>query len=113
MKPTELYILNLKEPFLGIALQIKDTIELTIPEIELKYKFNIPFYYYKGKMFCYLNFSAKRNYFDLCFYTSNKLEPFNHLLVSEKRKVVKSMRIYQEEDFDYELLVDILKELSK
>ena len=50
MKPAESYILNLKEPFLGIALQIKDCIELSIPEVELKFKYNIPFYYYKGKM---------------------------------------------------------------
>ena len=89
MKPAELYILNLKEPFLGIALQIKDTIEFTIPEVELKFKFNIPFYYYRGKMFCYLNFSVKKKYLDLCFFTTNQLELYQPFLVTANRKIVK------------------------
>lgn len=111
MKPAETYILSLKEPFLGIALQIKDCIEFSIPEIELKYKFNIPFFYYKGKMFCYLNFSPKKKYLDLCFYTQKNLLPFDYYLVSDNRKIVKSIRIYKEEDFDSELLIKILKVL--
>ncbi|MFY7810308.1 MAG: DUF1801 domain-containing protein [Flavobacterium sp.] len=110
MKPAESYILNLKEPFLGIALQIKDCIELSLPGIELKYKYHIPFYYYKGKMFCYLNYSSKKKYLDLCFFTHYKLEEFLDYLVTENRKIVKSIRIYQESDYDDEIL---LKKLNK
>lgn len=112
MKPAEAYILDLKEPFQGIALQIKDCIEFTMPNVELKFKFNIPFFYYKEKMFCYLNFSKQKNYLDLCFYSQDKLLPFDAFLNSEKRKVVKSLRIYKEEDFDSELLLKILEVLK-
>lgn len=66
-----------------------------MPNVELKFKFNIPFFYYKEKMFCYLNFSKQKKYLDLCFYSQDKLLPFDALLNTEKRKVVKSLRIHK------------------
>ncbi|MEQ6124556.1 DUF1801 domain-containing protein [Pseudotenacibaculum sp. MALMAid0570] len=109
MNPAENYILKQPEPFKSILLQLQMIIQSAIPELELKYKWKVPYYYYNRNPFCYLN--ATKKYVDLGFWASAHLEGFDEYLITEKRKVIKSLRYYSVNDIDQELLVSILKEL--
>ena len=60
MKPAEEYILSQPEPFRSILLHIQILIETSFPEVELQFKWKIPFYYLDNKPFCYLNPSKKK-----------------------------------------------------
>ena len=55
MKPAEAYILSKPEPFKSVLLELQVFIAHTAPEAELLYKWNLPFYFLNGKMFCFLN----------------------------------------------------------
>jgi len=46
MNPAENYILQQKEPLQSIMLFVRQVIIETVPTIEEKYKYKIPFYYY-------------------------------------------------------------------
>ena len=91
MNPAENYILNQKEPLQSILLFVRQIIFTTIPEMEEKYKYKIPFYYYKGKPVCYLNILKGTNYVDLGFWDGFKLPNKHHLLKANNRKMVKSL----------------------
>lgn len=109
MKPAEAFILNQEEPFRSILLQLQVIIEHHFPEVELLYKWKIPFYYLNGSPFCYLNPSRKKGYVDVGFYGTTVFEKYNDHVISEGRKVVRSLRYSAVEYIDAEILFYILK----
>lgn len=111
MNPAENYILNQPEPFKSMLLQLQILIEAAIPDLELLYKWKLPFYYYHGKPFCYLNVS--KGYVDVGFWGGTHLSEFDQYLVSENRKVMKSLRYFSIEEIDSEILIPILQEIEK
>ncbi len=111
MKPSEAYILKQSEPFKSILLQLQIIIEAAVPKLELKYKWRIPCYYLDGKPFCYLNVS--KGYVDVGFWASSHLEGFDAFLVTEKRKVVKSLRYFSLDEINQEVLIAVLLALEK
>ena len=111
MKPAEHYILNQHEPFRAMLLHLQILIETTIPEIELKYKWKVPYYYYKGKPFCYLN--VTKGYVDIGFWASAHLTKHIELMISKDRKIVKSLRYFFLEEINEEVLIAVLKEARK
>ena len=108
MNPAESYILSQPEPFQSILLQLQSTIERTIPEVTLKYKYRIPFYYLQGKPFCYLNQS--RDYVDLGFYRAAWLTVHLDKMESRGRKVMKSLRYRSLDEMDIQVLEEVLEE---
>ncbi len=112
MKPAEAYILNLEEPFKSIVLHLQLIIEQSFPEVDLQFKWKIPFYMLNDSPFCYLNPSKKKGYVDVCFYGNHEFEKHNNLLISEGRKVVKSLRYFSIEDINSEILIYILSEAN-
>ncbi|MGW9687119.1 DUF1801 domain-containing protein [Flagellimonas sp. 2504JD1-5] len=110
MNPAEEYILSQKEPFKSILFQLQVLIETTIPNLELKYKYKIPFYYLDGKPFCYLNVPRKKDYVDLGFWSSAHLTVHLDKMVTEGRKVMKSLRYTSLEEIDAAVLTAILKD---
>lgn len=109
MNPAEAYILNSREPFRSILLHLQLVIEMVIPEAELKYKWRLPFYYFKNNQgFCYLNQS--KDYVDLGFTRGAHLTKHLDKLVSEGRKHMRSLRFYRLEDIDDQVLIEVLKE---
>lgn len=110
MNPAENYILEQKEPFRAILLQLQVLIETSIPELELKYKYRIPFYYLDGKPFCYLNVPKKKNYVDVGFWSSAHLTVHQDKMVTEGRKVMKSLRYHGLDDIDGGVLTEVLKD---
>lgn len=111
MKPAEAYILNQKEPFKSILLQLQILIEAAVPDLELQYKWKIPYYYYKNKPFCYLNVTKK--YVDVGFRFNPKLLDFDNYLISENRKLFKSLRYTSIDEINQEILFSVLLALKK
>lgn len=110
MKPAEAYILHQPEPFKSVLLHLQFCIENAFPRAILHFKWKIPFYYLDDKPFCYLNPSEKKGYVDVAFWVSAHLTKYNEHLISENRKVVKSLRYFKLEDINEEILLAVLKE---
>lgn len=108
MKPAEAYILEQQEPFREILLQLQTLIEQIVPGATLRYKYRIPFYYLSEKPFCYLNQSG--TYVDLGLVHGNLLTRHTGLMVSEGRKMVRSLRYERLGAIDYSVLRDVLTE---
>jgi hypothetical protein len=82
----------------------------TLLDTELKYKWKLPCYYIGKRPICYINQS--KDYVDVGFWHSAYLsKKFDSYLVSEKRKIVKSLRYKSLEEIDDGILVAILKEV--
>jgi len=111
MNPAEKYILDQVEPFKSILLQLQILIESTVPELELKYKWKVPYYYLDGSPFCFLNVS--KGYVDVGMRVGSHLKDYYPFMVSENRKVMKSLRYYTLEDIDQNVLIEILLLLKK
>lgn len=108
MNPAEQYIVNQPEPYRSILLYLQAVIEKTVPEVELKYKYQIPFYYIFGKPFCYFNASHKKQYVDVGFWQGQNINIHQEYLVKENRKMIVSLRYKSLEDINKEVLVDVL-----
>ncbi|WP_432410144.1 DUF1801 domain-containing protein [Rasiella sp. SM2506] len=108
MNPAEAYILNKPEPFRTMLLILQLHIEQTLPDFDLKYKWKLPIYYSEECPICYLN--VTKGYVDVCFWARTKFNVHLEVLISEKRKFVKSLRYYTLEDIDEEILIECLKE---
>ena len=108
MNPAEDYILNQPEPFRSMLLHLQSVIAHTIPEVDLKYKYRIPFYYLEGRPFCYLN--QAKDYVDVGFWHANHLTLHLDRMTMAGRKMMKSLRYTSLDDIDNEVLIDVLKE---
>ncbi len=112
MNPAEEYILNQPELYRSIFLHLQTIIEHTIPSLELKYKYRIPFYYINKKPFCYLNASHKKQFVDLGFWKGNQILVHQEHLVTENRKMMVSLRHKCLDDIDDTVLREVLLKAS-
>lgn len=111
MKPAEVYILKQAEPFKSILLNLQVIIQSYFNDVDLKFKWKIPFFYLNKKPFCYLNVVTKRGFVDLGFWSSNSsCSKYEKFLISDGRKVVKSLRYRSLDDINEDLLILVLKE---
>ncbi len=110
MNPAEEYILDQSEPFRSLLLHLQVVIESTLPEIELKFKYKIPFYYLNGAPFCYLNVPKKKRYVDVGFWNAAHLTVHLEHLTTAGRKIMKSLRYTSLEDINEKILVEILED---
>jgi len=110
MNPAEDYILNQEEPYKSILLHLQVLIESSFDEVELRYKYKIPFYYLDGKPFCYLNVPKKKDFVEVGFWASAHLSKYTNYLVSDGRKVMKSFRYKSISDINHEIFMKVLEE---
>lgn len=110
MNPAENYILNQPELFREILLYLQLVVEKIIPELELKYKYKIPFYYLNGKPFCYFNASHKKAFVDVGFVKGKLIQVHQEYLVTESRKKMVSLRYKSIEEVDDQVLEEVLEE---
>lgn len=114
MKPVDEYFLNQKEPFQSIMLYVRSIILNTLPEIEERYSYKIPFYNIGKKPMIYLNILKGKNYVDVAFVQGILLEDqFPILKNDNKRKQVRSIQLKTLEDLDQENFVALLNVASK
>ena len=108
MNPAEAYILDQPEPYRTLLLHVQTLIENTLPDLQLKFKYRIPFYYSGDTPFCYLNHT--KNYVDVGFWHSAHLTVHADKMVTKDRKVMKSLRYFQVDELDADVLIDVLRE---
>ena len=106
MNPAENYILSQPEPYRSIFIHLQSVIEHTVPEVDLKFKYRIPFYYLEGKPYCYLNQS--KNYVDLGFWNAAHLTVHLEHMTMAGRKIMRSLRYISLEEIDHTILVEVL-----
>jgi len=110
MNPAENYILEQHEPFRSILLHLQSVIELTISNVDLKYKYKIPFYYVDGKPFCFTALQKSKDFVDVGFWASAHLTKHLEHMVTEKRKVMRSLRYRTLEEIDDTILIEVLQD---
>ncbi|TVZ56946.1 uncharacterized protein DUF1801 [Lutibacter sp. Hel_I_33_5] len=110
MNPAEDFILNQPEPFKSMLLHLQILIETQFKEVDLKFKWKIPFYYLNDKPLCYLNPSKKKGYVDVAFYSNKAFDLYDEHVITENRKVVKSLRYKNLEEIDAQVLSSVLEE---
>jgi len=108
MNPAENYILDQPEPFRSMLLHLQTIIEHTIADLDLKYKYKVPFYYINGRPFCYLN--RNKNYVDVGFWNAAHLTKHLEHLTVAGRKMMKSLRYISLEEIDHGILIEVLQE---
>ena len=92
-------------------MHLQVLVEHTLPEASLLYKWRIPCYYIGKRPICYLNQS--KDYIDVGIWHSAHLsKKWDDYLVTEKRKVVKSLRYKTLDDVDNAIFISIMKELG-
>ncbi|MDO5970917.1 DUF1801 domain-containing protein [Flavivirga aquimarina] len=113
MKPVDEYFINQKEPYQSIMLYIRSVILNTLPEVEEKYSYRIPFYNIGKKPMVYLNILKGKDYVDVAFVQGILLEKqFPVLKNDNKRKQVRSIKLKRIEDLDHENFVALLYEAA-
>ncbi|MEM6379797.1 MAG: DUF1801 domain-containing protein [Bacteroidota bacterium] len=111
MKPAEQYIFQTPEPYRSIMLHLDLLIKKVIPEIDLKYKWRLPFYYLDDKtMFCFFNF--RETYVDLGLPYGSQLTNQTHLIAGKNRKMMRSMRFTSLEEIDDKQVTQLLLALQ-
>ena len=114
MKPVDDYFLNQKEPFQSIMLYVRSVILSTLPEIEERYSYKIPFYNLGKKPMIYLNILKGASYVDVAFVQGVLLEKdFPVLKNDNKRKQVRSIQLKTIEELDQENFVELLQAAAK
>ncbi|MCF6224340.1 MAG: DUF1801 domain-containing protein [Flavobacteriaceae bacterium] len=113
MNPIDKYLLNQKEPYQSIMLYVRSVILRTLPKIEEKYNYKIPFYHHNKNPLCYLNILKGTNYVDIAFVQGVFLQDqFQQLKNHNNRKQVRSMQVKSLEEFDEHMFVALLKEAA-
>lgn len=80
-------------------------------DISEEWKYKLPFYYYKGKMFCYLWIHKKYKQPYIGIVAGEKLEHPDLLL--EKRARMKILLVNPEADIEVEKIKQILQQAMK
>tara|TARA_R110002049_G_scaffold267903_2_gene444396 strand:- start:402 stop:779 length:378 start_codon:yes stop_codon:yes gene_type:complete len=113
MKPVDDYFISQKEPHQSIMLYVRSIILKTLPEVEEKYSYGIPFYNCYKKPMIYLNILKGKGYVDVAFVQGVLLEKDFPILRNEnKRKQVRSIQLKNLEDLDQENFVELLHAAS-
>jgi hypothetical protein len=112
MKLTDEYIFRQPEKSQMILLHLISVFKREIPELEMFFKWGMPYLYYKKRMFCYLISNSKKGFVDAGFARGFQLKRHQDCLVDEKRNTVKSLRYYNLEDIDNAILEDVIQEAA-
>ena len=113
MNPVEQHILNQVEPYQSLMLYVRSVIKKTLPSIDEKYSYKIPFYHFDKKPLLYLNVLKGTDFLDIAFVQGFLLqEKFPDLQDYKNRKNVRSIQIKSLDNFDEPQFVLLLKEAS-
>lgn len=108
LRPIDEFFIKLEEPFKSTMLFLRDYIPTLSDDITEEWKYKLPFFYYKGKMFCYMWIHKKYKQPYLGIVQGGKI---NHPdLLKEDRARMKILLINPEEDIPVEKIKEILEE---
>jgi hypothetical protein len=102
------FYLQKDEPIRGCLLALKDIILKQDENISAEWKYGMPFFCYKGKMFCYLWVHKKYHQPYIGIVEGQR---FDHpKLIIEKRSRMKIMLFEADKDLPVETINDILRQ---
>ncbi|CAC9976266.1 DUF1801 domain-containing protein [Flavobacterium panici] len=107
MKQLDDFYLNQEEPIKGTFLALKDIILKQDKDITHVLKYGMPFFCYKGKMFCYLWIHKKLKQPYIGIVEGKHFEDF--FLIQEKRSRMKIMMFNSEEDLPLEKIEFVIQ----
>jgi hypothetical protein len=107
----ESFYLNHKEPNQSCLLALKNIILTHDKNITSEWKYGMPFFYYKGKMFCYLWVHKKFKKPYIGFIEGIHINDAN--LIQENRARIKIMLFNPNEDLPKEMIELILEKAIK
>lgn len=110
MKITDEYIYRQPEKHQAILLHLISVFKRQIPDLEMYFKWGVPYLYYKKRMFCYLASNSNKGFVDAGFARGFQLRRNQDVLVGDKRNTVKSLRYYELEGIDNVILEDVIQE---
>jgi len=107
MKDVDHFYLQYDEPIRGCLLALKEIILSQDADITNVLKYGMPFFCYKGKMFCYLWMHKKHKQPYIGIVEGKRFdEPF---LIQEKRSRMKIMLLDPNEDLPLQTINSILQ----
>lgn len=107
ISPLDDFYLQKSEPVKGCLLALKSVILALNKDITAEWKYKLPFFYYKGKPFCYLWLHKK---FKLPYIGVVESKHIDHeILILEKRSRIKIMLIDPDQDLPIETIIEVLK----
>ena len=107
MKQLDDFYLNQEEPIKGTFFALKEIILKQDKDITHVLKYGMPFFCYKGKMFCYLWKGKKNNQPYIGIVEGKHFdEPF---LLQEKRSRMKIMMLNSDEDLPLEQIESVIQ----
>ncbi len=110
LTPLETFFEYYEEPTRGCLLALRDLIQAFDDDLVEHYKYRVPYFYYRGKPFCYLYQDKKAAYPYIGIPRSDR---FDHpALVQGDRKRMKVLPVNPEEDIPVEIIYEVL-ELAK
>jgi Domain of unknown function (DU1801) len=102
------YYLNKDEPVKSCLMALRETILAQDNNIENVLKYGMPFFTYKGKMFCYLWIHKQHNLPYIGFVEGNRLKHPD--LLKEKRARMKILLINPEKDLPLKTIKGLLSD---
>ena len=106
MSQLDNFYLQQTEPNAGCLLALRDIVLKQDQDITAEWKYNMPFFCYKGKMFCYLWVSKTTHQPYMGFVEGKHLTHYG--LVAGDRSRIKILPINAEKDIPVELIEDII-----
>lgn len=111
MKELDHYYLQQEEPVRGCLLALHDIILAHDPNLVAAWKWRMPVFYYKKKMFCYLRYHQTAQLPYLALAEGRQLD--HPALLAENRTRFKIMLIDPTEDLPMETIKEILEQALK
>ena len=104
------YFFSQPEPYQSCMLFLRGFILKSDKNISEHFKFNIPFYHYKNKWFCYISVNKKKQLY-IGIVHGNKVK--HAKLVAEGRKQIKYFYINPSQDVDIKSLKQVMQQTLK
>jgi hypothetical protein len=111
IKPLDNFYLQQSEPLKGCYLALRDIILIQDKNITAEWKYGCPFFYYKGKMFCYLWFHKKLQQPYIAIMRGKYIK--DNLLIAEGRKNIRIILFDPNQDLPVKTIKNILQEALK
>lgn len=111
LRPIDQYFLQKEEPVKGCLLALRDFMLRYHTEITEEWKYGMPMYYFRGKMFCYLWVHKKYKQPYIGVVEGKRID--HPKLIQEKRARMKIMLIDPDKDVPIKTIQSILKEALK
>ncbi len=111
MKALDLFYEQLPEPEKSCMIALRNLILTIDKNITPEWKYRLPFFYYKGKMFCYLWIHKKHKHPYIGIVKGNEID--HPELLKEKRARMKILLIDPEKDIPVKLIKTILRQVIR